>query len=125
VTPIATATNTPGKVIRVGNNPVNVAITPNGKTAYVVNNVSNSVTPISTATNTPGPAIKVAAAPIEIAITPDGRKAYVIHAPVFALGKRGHYYPGPSTVTPISTATNTIGKPIKVGQNSVAIVITP
>ena len=125
VTPVTVATNKPGEPIRVGTSPVNVAVTPNGKTAYVVNNSSNTVTPISTATNTAGRPIKVAAAPIEIAIRPDGLEAYVIHAPVFGHQQRGCAYPCPSTVTPISTATNTTGKPIKVGQNSVAIVITP
>jgi DNA-binding beta-propeller fold protein YncE len=41
---------------------VEVAITPDGKTAYVVNEVdfgSGTVTPINTATGTPGPAIEV------------------------------------------------------------------
>jgi YVTN family beta-propeller protein len=125
VTPIATATNTPGKPISVGANPVNVAITPNGATAYIVNNNSNTVTPISTTTNTAGKPIKVAAAPIQIAIAPNGQEAYVIHAPVFGHKQRGCVYPCPSTVTPISTATNTTGNPIKVGPSSVAIVITP
>jgi DNA-binding beta-propeller fold protein YncE len=72
-----------------------------------------------------GPAIKVAAAPIKIAITPNGREAYVIHAPVFGLNQRKTEHQRLSTVTPISTATNTTGQPIKVGRNSVAIVITP
>ena len=37
VTPIDTATNTPGAAIPVGSFPVGVAITPDGKTAYVAN----------------------------------------------------------------------------------------
>jgi DNA-binding beta-propeller fold protein YncE len=35
VTPISTATNKAGKAIKVGESPVAIAITPNGKTAYV------------------------------------------------------------------------------------------
>ncbi len=52
VTPITTATNTPGRPITVGADPGAIAITPDGKTAYVLN--SDSVTPITTAANTPG-----------------------------------------------------------------------
>src|SRR6267378_8287407 len=61
VTPITLGTNTPGTPIRVGEefNPQSsassypgIAITPDGKTAYVANQVSNTVTPISLATNT-------------------------------------------------------------------------
>ena len=37
VTPIATATNTPGTPITVGIQPRGIAITPDGKTAYVAN----------------------------------------------------------------------------------------
>ena len=37
VTPIATATNTAGPPITVGNDPNAIAITPDGKTAYVAN----------------------------------------------------------------------------------------
>src|SRR5205823_10824544 len=37
VTPVNTATNTAGKAIKVGNGPSAIAITPDGKTAYIVN----------------------------------------------------------------------------------------
>jgi DNA-binding beta-propeller fold protein YncE len=50
VTPIATATNTPGAPIEVGSQPWAFAITPDGKTAYVINFNSHSVTSIATAT---------------------------------------------------------------------------
>jgi len=59
VTPIRTATNTALAPIRVGFDPEYIAITPNGKTVYVVNfgcpcpdPVPNTVTAISTAANT-------------------------------------------------------------------------
>jgi YVTN family beta-propeller protein len=70
VTPICTATNTPGKAITVGKGPSYIAITPNGKTAYVSNEGSGTVTPISTATNKPGKAITVGSYPVAIAIAP-------------------------------------------------------
>ena len=51
VTPIRTATNTALPPIRTGGNPFVIAITPNGKTAYV-SLVSAGVAVIRTATNT-------------------------------------------------------------------------
>src|ERR1700728_1167184 len=59
VTPIATATNTPGTAITVGQAPGGVAVTPNGKTVYVTGEESDTMTPIATATNTPASAIRV------------------------------------------------------------------
>ena len=129
MTPITTATNTPGKPIKVGGQPYSaIAITPDGKTVYVANTGTNTVTPISTATNTPGKPIKVGVnrkvtppgghsffespEPWAIAITPDGKTAYAIS-----------FYP--CTATPISTATNKAGKPVKVGRGPEAIAIAP
>jgi YVTN family beta-propeller protein len=112
VTPITTATNTPGPPIPVGSNPLAIAITPDGKTAYVANFFSGTVTPITTATNTADPPIMVDAEPLAIAITPDGKTAYVANE-------------GSNNVTPIATATNTPGEPIMVGSSPWAIAITP
>ena len=42
MTPIRTATNKAGKAIKVGGRPVAIAITPNGKTAYVVNDATRA-----------------------------------------------------------------------------------
>ena len=69
MTPIATATGIPGPPITVGRYPYAIAITPDGKTAYVVNQASGTVTPIATATNTAGPPITVGSEPRAIAIT--------------------------------------------------------
>ncbi len=111
VTPIQVATNTAGPVIPVGFAPNAIAITPNDKTVYVVNE-EGTVTPINTATNTTGPAIPVGERPDGIAITPDGTTAYV-------LSRNAH------TVTPVALATNTPGAPISIGGNGDAIAITP
>ena len=77
VTPIATATNTAGPPIHVGQGPFAIAISPDGRTAYVANGLSDTVTPIRTRTNTAGSPIHVGRYPFAIAITPDGRTAYV------------------------------------------------
>lgn len=101
VTPINTATNTPGTPIAVGHQPTGIAITPNGTTAYVAyqsgGTLKGMVTPINTATGTPGTPITVGNDPVAIAITPNGATAYVVN-----------FYSG--TVTPISTATAWKGK---------------
>ena len=68
MTPISTATNRPGKPIKVGPGPVAIAITGDGKTAYVVSYYSGTVTPIQTATNRTEKPIKVGRGPEAIAI---------------------------------------------------------
>ena len=79
MTPIRTATNKALKPIGVGTGssnsaPSDIAITPNGKTAYVTSDLF--VTPINTTTNKPGKLIKVPGG--AIAITPDGKTAYIV-----------------------------------------------
>jgi YVTN family beta-propeller protein len=69
VTPISTITNTAGKRIRVSKGATGIAITPDGKTAYVTNSsIAGTVTPITTATNTPGKPIKVGRRPFALVI---------------------------------------------------------
>jgi DNA-binding beta-propeller fold protein YncE len=108
VTPINLATNTPGTPIPVGNDPLDIAITPNGSTAYVTTG-NSGVTPINLATKTAETPIKVSF-PSAIAITPNGTMAYVTT--------------GNSGVTPINLATNTPGTLIPV-KCCGAIAITP
>jgi YVTN family beta-propeller protein len=71
VTPIATSTKTPGKPIGIKRDPqyaaFSIAISADGKTAYVTSWVAGTVTPITTATNTPGKPIKVGPMPYAIA----------------------------------------------------------
>jgi len=76
---ISTATNTVVNTIAVRTYPIAVAITPNGASAYVVNNGqgSNSVSVINTATGTVVADIQVGFDPRGVAITPDGAFVYV------------------------------------------------
>jgi DNA-binding beta-propeller fold protein YncE len=111
VTPIRTATNTALKPIKIGKPPAGyefpdqIAITPNGRTAYV--STTAGVVPIRTATNTALKLIKVGngqpaqPGPSPIAITPNGKTAYVVNLIA-------------GTVTPISTAANAPGRPVAV-----------
>jgi YVTN family beta-propeller protein len=99
----------------VGTTPFAVAVTPDGKHAYVTNVASNNVSVINTATNTVGSTIPVAAgtAPLGVAVTPDGKHAYVANNV-------------PNTVSVIDTATNTVvGTPIPVGSSPVGVGIIP
>jgi YVTN family beta-propeller protein len=112
VTPVNLVTRRAGRAIGVGANPDAIAITPDGRTAYVANSGSGTVTPISTATGAASPAITVGADPQAIAITPDGRTAYVLNS-------------GSDTVTPIAVATGAAGPPIRVGAYPRAMALTP
>ena len=88
--------------------PLAIAITPDGKTAYIIAISRKGVgklIPVATATNTPGRPVKIAGTPLAIAITPDGRTAYVVS---LNEGKSS------GSVIPVATATNTPGRPISI-----------
>src|ERR1017187_9196997 len=112
VTPIDTATNTKLRTITAGAKPTAIAITPDGKKAYVANSRGDHVTPINTVTNRADKPIEVGAGPGYIAITPDGKKAD-------GANPRGDHVP------PINTVTNRADKPIEVGAGPGYIAITP
>ena len=101
VTPINTVTNKAGTPIVVGTGPGQIAITPNGKTAYVI--TDDSVVPVNTATGTALKPIKGTVGASYIAITPNGKTAYVSYC---------CFEGSQNKLTPINTATNTVGKAI-------------
>jgi YVTN family beta-propeller protein len=79
VTPIDLTTGTPGTAIAVGApqpdffpplEPNGVAITPNGRTAFVTNYVDGTVVPIDTRTDVAGAPIHVGGHPTGIAVMP-------------------------------------------------------
>src|SRR6516165_8806090 len=118
--PVTTGTNTAGKPIKIGAIPTAIAITPDGKTAYIADEHPAAVTPVTTATGTPGTPINIGGFPWAIAITPDGKTAYTVDLPAYGQGR--------TTVIPVATATNTPGTPIKIGggfTRAAAIAITP
>ncbi len=69
-----------GAAAKTGNSPEAVAITPAGKTAYVVDEASNEVTPVDMGDGQAAPPISSAlfVEPDAIAIAPDGQYAYVV-----------------------------------------------
>ncbi len=126
VTPIDLLTDRPGKAIPAGPGPAGIAITPNGRTAYVTDAGSsplgNTVTPIDLKTKKPLRAIHVGFGPEGIAITPDGRTAFVANTGAIVagqVGETGH------TVTPINLLTNKAKRPIQVGNAPIAVAVSP
>src|SRR5260370_34165603 len=74
-----TATNVPLVEIPVGQNPIGLAITPDGSRAYVSSQGSDTVSVIAIATNSVIKTIPVGAGanPIWVTISADGSRAYV------------------------------------------------
>jgi YVTN family beta-propeller protein len=112
VTPVNTATNRPGKAIRVGGGIDTIAITPNGKTAYAASFSAGTVTPIRVATNTAGQPIGVGTdlGPITMAITPNGATAYVADVATCTSPKSSGHAPA-QTARPVMVGARTSGGP--------------
>ena len=89
-----------------------LALTPDGRTLYVLDWGSAAVTPIDTATNRALAPIAVGAFPSAAAVDRGGQHLYVANY-------------GSNTVTPIATATNTAGRAIPAGQAPNALALTP
>jgi YVTN family beta-propeller protein len=77
-----------GAPIPVGEDPADVAVSPDGRRVYVANNGSNTVSVIDTTSNTvageptkagEGP-IPVGLAPEGVAVSPEGKRLYVANA---------------------------------------------
>ncbi len=111
VTPISTATNTPGSSFSAGAGPAAIAITPDGTTAYVADASDATLEAIDLSTHTVTHTITVGSDPVAIAITPNGTTAYVAEAA--------------GSVQTIDLATSTVTNTINVGSNPDAIAITP
>ena len=93
-------------------NPVGVAVTPNGKYAYVTNEGNESVSVISTATNKVTATVTVGIYPYAVAVTPNGACVYVTND-----------YSG--SVSVISTATNSVTATVPGLFNPVGVAVTP
>ena len=101
---------TVGPEISVGQLPIDIAITADGETAYVVRGFSNAVAPVDLATSTASAAITVAC-PRSIALVPGRAKAYVTQG----CG---------TTIVPLDLSTNTVGTPIDVGVPPYDVAVT-
>lgn len=97
--------------------PVAVAVTPNGQTAYVVNQGSDTVTPITVATLALGTPIPAGPSPTALAIAPNGDMAYVADGGSNSAGG----------VTPINLVTQTAAPELSNAslQEPLGIALTP
>ena len=135
VIPVDLTTGRPGAPIRLGAapsgfaipyglNPDSIAITPDGKTAYVVDgSYLGALYPVNLATRRPGTPITFGSStPVAIAIAPGGKTAYVV-----ALAVQLDVDPSfaAATVIPVNLATGRAGTPIKAGTGLSAIAIAP
>lgn len=112
VLPDGTKTLLPGSPVAVGSDPTEVAVTPDGKHAYVTNHGSGNVNVIDTSTDAVVATVKVGSGPYGIAIAPDGKHAYVADN-------------GSANVDVIDTATNTVTAAIPAGTGPYGLAVTP
>lgn len=89
-----------------------MAVTPDGKRAYVTNHGSSNVSVIDTATNTVSATVDVGVDPFGVAITADGKFVYVTNT-------------GSNNVSVIDTATNKVVAEITVGSRPFGMAINP
>jgi serine/threonine protein kinase, bacterial len=98
--------------VRVGDYPTTVAVTPDGKRAYVTNQNSGSVSVVDTESNVVVASIQVGSVPWGVAITPDGRRAYVTNC-------------DSRSVSVIDTQASSVVKAIDVGECPTGLTVTP
>jgi len=132
VVPISLATNvagTPIKVPTLATGSTTAAATPNGRVVYEVGVTAPEnaiVTPINTATNTAGPRITVRNfEPSAIAMAPNGTTAYLEGGSVPPRTAGNSPGEGHEELLPINTATNAVGKPIRVPAGSSTMAFAP
>ena len=116
VSVIDTATSTVETTITIGKGDTvtvgrGIAITPDGKNAYLTNGGSNTVSVIDTATNTVSATVVVGVDPVGVAVTPDGKRAYVTNH-------------GSSDVSVIDTAANALVATVGVRTAPVGVATT-
>jgi YVTN family beta-propeller protein len=115
VSVIDTATGMVITKVKVGRYPSGVAVTPNGKTAYVANSGSNNVSVIDTSTNIVTATVDVGISPNGVAVNQVGTKVYVAN--------KGYSYGG--TVSVIDTSNNNVIATVNVGGDCGEIAVNP
>ncbi|WP_329274334.1 beta-N-acetylglucosaminidase domain-containing protein [Streptomyces sp. NBC_01451] len=98
--------------IPVGNNPGEVVVSPDGRTAYAANQGSDTVSVIDVAAAKVTATVAVGDVPAGLALTPDGRTLWVADY-------------SDDAVQPIDLATETAGAKITVGDGPENMAITP
>ena len=109
--PVDVASGSTGTVIPVGLQPLDVAITEDGETAYVTAREAGSVVPVVLDAGRAGAPISVSC-PVNIALFPGQPKAFVTQSCT-------------ATITPLDLTTNTAGAPIPVGPTPFDVTVSP
>src|SRR5215831_12135007 len=86
------------------------------QSAYVANQLDNTVSVIDIASNTVIQTIPVGVNPFGAAVSPDFKRAYVTN---------GYPGPGGNSVSVINTATNTVIATIPVGGSPTGVAVAP
>ena len=122
--PIDVDSDLPGAPIPLGSDgdPADVAVTPDGATAFVAMERADTVVPVDLVTGTAGTPIAVSTNPAGLALTPDGTTLFVTHSQLRAPNGLGD--PIPHDVTPIDVATRTALPQIVVGSQTSGVVVT-
>ena len=127
VSVVDTASLTVVCTIPVGNGPAGVAITPDGRFAYVANAqdvnapAPGDVSKIDTSTCAVVRSVAVGNNPAAVALTPDGRYVYVTNSQ----GLRAISPPATGDVSVIDTSTDTVVCTIQVENKPIGVAITP
>jgi len=121
--PIDVATDTAGTPIPLGTGgrAAGVAITPDGGTAFVAEELQGVVTPVDLVTRAVGAPIPVPAHPLGLVLTPDGSRLFVTHYSLFPSSGE----PPPADVTPIDVASRTALPQLVVGGQTLGAAVTP
>ena len=123
---IDTQTNTITTTIPTGSGsavsafPSGVAVTPDGRVAYVIRTNSSTVSVIDLVRRTVAATVPVGLAPTGVAVAPNGARAYATNA--CGTGPACSY---PGTVSVIDTATNEVAGTIEVGSVPRGLAVTP
>jgi YVTN family beta-propeller protein/autotransporter-associated beta strand protein len=108
VSMIFTASGTVGLTPSVGNTPTSVAVSPDGRLAYVA--TGTEIVPVRVGSGFTLPAIAPGSNAIVVVLTPDGRRAYFSDA---------------TAVSPIDLTTNVVGSAILTGNAPIGLAMAP
>ncbi len=116
VSVIDTATNKVTAIVPVGNYPMGVAVTLDGKKVYVTNFFGRTISVIDATKNKVTATIPLGNSPRGVAVSPDGKRVYVPHPEV------GN--PSNNTILIIDTATNEVEATVLVGEVPFGVAVT-
>ena len=112
VSVVDAVTNASLSPLRVHGSPTDIAVAPDGASAYVTSSGANCVSVIDVPHGTVPESIRVADRPGAVAVSPNGRLVYVASS-------------GSDTISVIDVATNTLVGTIGVGPQPTGIAFTP